>query len=114
MRIRFKHGLTDLSNSLVRGERALALALALAGMLVANAQERTDKGGVQSEIVPDWENPQMIGKNKLPYHSTLQLPSREGECKEIRSLDGRWRFHWAKDPQSRPADFYREDYDVSQ
>ena len=113
MRIRFKHGLTDLSNFLVRGEKALALALALAGMLMANAQERTDKGGAQHEIVPDWENPQMIGKNKLPYHSTLQLPSREGECKEIRSLDGRWRFHWAKDPQSRPADFYRSDYDVS-
>lgn len=113
MRIRFKHGLTDLSNFFVRGEKALALALALSGMLVANAQERTDKGGVQYEIVPDWENPQMIGKNKLPYHSTLQLPSREGECKEIRSLDGRWRFHWAKDPQSRPADFYRSDYDVS-
>ena len=66
MRIRFKHGLTDLSNSFVRGEKALAMSLALAGMLVANAQGQTDKGGAQHEIVPDWENPQMIGKNKLP------------------------------------------------
>jgi len=61
----------------------------------------------------DWENPDVIGINKLPYHSTLQLPSKEAECPEIVSLDGKWYFHWAKDPDSRPADFYREDYDVS-
>ena len=61
----------------------------------------------------DWENPAVLGINKLPYHATLQLPSRQKECKEIISLDGQWLFHWSKDPQSRPADFYREDYDVS-
>ena len=61
----------------------------------------------------DWENPDVIGINKLPYHSTLQLPSKEAECPEITSLDGKWYFHWAKDPESRPADFYHEDYDVS-
>lgn len=63
--------------------------------------------------VPDWENPQVIGTNKLPYHSTLQLPSKEKECKEIISLDGQWSFHWAKNPEERPIDFYREDFDVS-
>ena len=31
----------------------------------------------------DWENPAVLGINKLPYHSTLQLPSRQKECKEI-------------------------------
>jgi len=61
----------------------------------------------------DWENPAVLGINKLPYHATLQLPSKEKACKEIVSLDGRWKFHWAKDPDARPADFYREDYDVS-
>ena len=61
----------------------------------------------------DWENPAVLGINKLPYHATLQLPSKWKECKEIVSLDGQWKFHWSKDPDSRPADFYREDYDVS-
>jgi len=61
----------------------------------------------------DWENPHIFGINKLPYHSTLQLPSKEAECKEIISLDGKWSFHWAKDPDSRPADFYKMDYDTS-
>ena len=62
----------------------------------------------------DWENPAVLGINKLPYHATLQLPSKQKECKEIVSLDGEWQFHWSKDPDSRPADFYREDFDVSQ
>ena len=31
----------------------------------------------------------------------------------VRSLNGNWRFHWAPDPQSRPADFYQLGYDVS-
>ncbi len=71
--------------------------------------------GAQAQTAAhDWENPQVIGINKLPYHATLQLPSREGECQEIVSLDGQWYFHWAKDPESRPAGFEREDYDVSQ
>ena len=61
----------------------------------------------------DWENPHVLGINKLPYHATLQLPSKQKVCQEIMSLDGQWLFHWSKDPESRPADFYREDYDVS-
>ena len=61
----------------------------------------------------DWENPHVLGMNKLPYHATLQLPSRENECKEIISLDGKWAFHWSKDPDSRPVSFYENDYDVT-
>ena len=67
----------------------------------------------QAQEVRDWENPAVLGINKLPYHATLQLPSKQKECKEIVSLDGQWLFHWSKDPESRPADFYREDYDVN-
>ena len=61
----------------------------------------------------DWENPPVFGKNKLPYHATLQLPSLESECKEIVSLDGKWAFHWSKNPDSRPIAFYQNDYDVT-
>ena len=63
--------------------------------------------------VRDWENPSVLGINKLPYHATLQLPSREKECKEIVSLDGEWLFHWSPKPEDRPVDFNLEDYDVS-
>ena len=61
----------------------------------------------------DWEDPSVLGINKLPYHATLQLPSKWKECEEIVSLDGEWLFHWSPNPDVRPADFYREDYDVS-
>ena len=62
----------------------------------------------------DWENPQVVGINKLPYHATLQLPSLEKQCQEIVSLDGQWRFHWSPCPERRPKEFWRTDYDVSQ
>ena len=61
----------------------------------------------------DWENPAVLGINKLPYHATLQLPSKRKECKEIVSLDGQWLFRWSRNPEERAVDFYREDYDVS-
>ena len=64
--------------------------------------------------LPDWENPQVIGINKEPYHTTLTLPSRKAECGEVVSLNGRWKFMWSKDPLHRPADFYREDFDASE
>ncbi|MCQ2197454.1 MAG: beta-galactosidase [Bacteroidaceae bacterium] len=81
--------------------KSLALTVALGVTTCANAQQH------------DWENPHVLGINKLPYHATLQLPSRESECKEIVSLDGKWAFHWSKDPDSRPVEFYKEDYDVT-
>ena len=69
--------------------------------------------GASAQTTPDWENPAVLGINKLPYHATLQLPSKWKECKEIVSLDGEWLFHWSPKPENRPVDFYREDYDVS-
>ena len=62
----------------------------------------------------DWENPAVLGINKLPYHSTLQLPSLEKECREIVSLDGQWHFYWSPNPDERPKGFEAADYDVSQ
>lgn len=70
--------------------------------LCANVQETND-----------WENPQVIGRNKEEYHATLTLPSHKPECKEIISLNGRWKFHWVGNPSDRPQDFYMEDFDSS-
>ncbi len=67
----------------------------------------------QAQTTHDWENPSVLSINKLPYHATLQLPSKWKECKEIVSLDGQWLFHWSRNPEERPTDFYREDYDLS-
>ena len=79
------------------------ILILLTSLLTISAQAQTR----------DWENPAVLGINKLPYHATLQLPSKWKACKEIVSLDGEWLFHWSPKPEDRPADFYREDYDVS-
>lgn len=65
------------------------------------------------EFKNDWENPLVLGINKLPYHATLQLPSKQDECKEIISLDGIWKFFWAPTPDKRPVDFWKNEFDVS-
>ena len=89
---------------------AITSAVILA--MAALTQERP-QADASAQLAPDWENPAVLGINKLPYHATLQQPSKWKDCKEIVSLDGQWQFHWSKDPESRPADFYRENYDVS-
>lgn len=63
------------------------------------------------QTLPDWEDPSVIGINKERYHTTLTLPSRREACPEVVLLDGDWKFRWSPDPASRPADFYKEDFD---
>ncbi len=70
---------------------------------------------------PDWENEQVIGINKLPPRATsFPFPDRGSAIKGTRhdtpwfeSLNGDWKFRWSRDPDSRPTDFWRADYDVS-
>jgi beta-galactosidase len=73
------------------------------------------------ENVPnDWENPEMIGENKEPGHSTL-MPYQDVNTALIgtrdaspfhKSLNGRWKFHWVSKPDDRPMDFYKVDFNV--
>ena len=85
--------------------KRFVIFLLLASMHISQAEAQT---------IHDWENPAVLGVNKLPYHATLQLPSLQQNCPEIISLDGQWFFHWSRNPDERPANFYREDYEVSQ
>ncbi len=67
----------------------------------------------------DWENPEVIGRDKLPPHSFFRAyPSREealsgGASAFVQSLNGSWRFHWAKRPADRPIGFHEATYDDS-
>ncbi len=69
---------------------------------------------IGAQTVPDWENPEVIGINKEDYHSTLTLPSKKAACDEIISLNGMWKFHWSKNPWTRPEYFYKNDFDASE
>lgn len=71
---------------------------------------------------PDWENPAVFRINKEAPHAsftTFETPERaltynKDESAMRESLNGNWKFNMAVNPGARPADFYKNDFDVSQ
>jgi len=67
----------------------------------------------------DWENPQVVGRNKEPAHATLvpypdQATALTGErtaSAYFKSLNGMWKFQLAPNPTAAPTDFYNVDFD---
>jgi beta-galactosidase len=70
----------------------------------------------------DWENPKMFNQNKeLPHATYIPFPDIQSTIKNdkkssplYKTLNGTWKFHWVKNPNNRPKDFFKEDFDVSQ
>jgi len=71
--------------------------------------------------VNDWENPEVVGRNKEPGHCTLMpypdVPTALAGEREaspfFQSLNGPWKFNCVRKPDDRPKDFYKPDFDVS-
>ena len=67
---------------------------------------------------PEWQSQYAIGKNKLaphayvwPYETTDALRSGNYEQSPYyMSLNGTWKFHWVKNPDLRPKDFYKPSF----
>jgi len=99
----------------VRNPKALTVVM-LGCLLVAGCGEAP-----KPELHPDWENPQMIGRNKeaakataIPFADVSSALARDpADSPWYRSLNGRWDFHWSENPDARPVDFYRPDFDIS-
>ena len=72
---------------------------------------------MQAEL--NWlEDPAVFQVNRLPAHSDHTWYRTQQElaagCQALcQSLCGRWLFAWSPAPAARPADFYREDFDLS-
>ena len=70
---------------------------------------------------PDWENQAVFGINKNEPHATFfgfeslekSLENNRAKSEYFQLLNGDWSFNWAKNPDSRPMDFYKDTYDVS-
>ena len=68
---------------------------------------------------PLWETPEITGINRLPGRATLfPFPSEELAAQRRReaspwfaAVNGPWRFGWAPNPESAPADFMAPDFD---
>lgn len=90
---------------MVKSKLSLIVTCILFSMIMTYAQESTK--------VNDWENPSVIGINKEKAHATFVLPSEKSTDSRVVSLNGLWRFKWSPDPDSRPVDFYKQDYSVA-
>ena len=101
--------------------------LLLAGMLCApEAWADGTLGGYfyQQQEAPtgwEWQSPDSVAVNKLQPHAWFFSFRNIEEARKVlpenssywKSLDGLWKFHWAPNPDERPKDFFRTDYDVS-
>ena len=73
----------------------------------------------QADVVPEWRNPQVNQQNREARRSNFfafenEKLARVGQkqlSKNYLSLEGMWRFHFVKNHQDAPADFWHVDYD---
>jgi beta-galactosidase len=73
-----------------------------------------------AQIPPEIQDVSVIGINKLPARTvfwsepnieTAKISDYDNSA-WVKSLNGDWKFHWSPDPQSRPVDFYKMNYNV--
>lgn len=69
---------------------------------------------------PEWENPKINNINKEPSRATfIGYPNEESAltCDFSKSpwyklLNGNWKFNWVAQPEKRPVDFYKPEFNV--
>jgi len=73
----------------------------------------------------EWQDVKVFQKNVEKPHATMMTyPSQKEALKNVRatdyatspwhrSLNGDWQFNWAKNPASRPVDFWKPDYSTA-
>lgn len=67
---------------------------------------------------PEWQSQYAIGKNKLAPHTYIWPYANadavgEGNYEQspyYMSLNGKWKFHWVKNPDHRPKEFYKPSF----
>ena len=73
----------------------------------------------QKQPLPEWQSQYAVGLNKLAPHtyvwpyanaSDIEKPGGYEQSPYYMSLNGKWKFHWVKNPDNRPKDFYQPFY----
>lgn len=86
--------------------KALALSLALCTSVTVLAQNE------------EWKDPRKNEVNRFPMHANYFAYESEAKANDgkrdasenFMSLNGKWKFHWVKDADKRPTDFYKVGY----
>jgi len=76
---------------------------------------------VRGKHIEDWQNPQIIERNKQAPHSSFTsyatveqaLSGKKERSPLYLSLNGQWSFKWSKRPSERPQAFFEREFDVS-
>lgn len=69
----------------------------------------------------DWENIEVLEKNRLPARSyfipysskRLALNYERGHSESFKLLNGTWKFHYVNNPEEAPEEFHLESYDTT-
>lgn len=69
----------------------------------------------------EWQSPDSVAYNKQQPHAWFFSFEGVDQARKVlpenstlwQSLDGQWKFHWAKNPDERPVDFFKPTFDVS-
>lgn len=74
---------------------------------------------LNAQSLPEWQSQSAIGLNKLEPHTYAlsysdkkAVVERSYKSSYYKSLDGKWKFHWVKNPDNRPVEFYKPTYYV--
>lgn len=89
------------------------LLILLTGMMAAIAVAQAQP------VQPEWQSQYAVGLNKLAPHtyvwpyadaSDIEKPGGYEQSPYYMSLNGKWKFHWVKNPDNRPKDFWQPSY----
>jgi beta-galactosidase len=91
------------------------------GTLRLKTKQATPDSVKGAPIPKEIEDPECIGINKQPAHSTLMaygslaeaLKANRHASSFCQSLNGLWKFNYVPRPEYRPVDFYKPSFDVS-
>ena len=73
---------------------------------------------IMAQQQPEWQSQYAVGLNKLaphtyvwPYQTVSDIRNGDYESSPYyMSLNGSWKFHWVKNPDNRPKDFYKPEF----
>ena len=82
-------------------------------------KHKEEKMNTQIPKIEWLENPEIFRVNRIDAHSdhlyfeTLQEAEKLNEIKLKQSLNGMWKFAYAKNPDMREKEFFKEEFDCS-
>ena len=96
----------------------LLASLGLSSMADNQLLEGFEYGNASSPTGKEWQSPEQLSYNKLQPRANFASFATVEEARKFlpenssyrMSLDGEWKFHFSKNPDERPVDFYKTSY----